>query len=326
MSEIESKQNPFATGVALTKEFLEPKLVTVGEVDGEQVQMLVVADGLRTTPAENFLQALRGNPRYRVGVATLDRLDSLIEHTNRFSDKNSAIFVNANSEAPSITSVLDYHEALRVLDIADPKTGEIVAAGFESTDPKPRFGRHRGIYSFPVSDEWKAWLEQNEEPMAQNEFAEFLEDRILDVLPPPDTADESAKALREIAATLNGTFATAQRLMELSRGLAVNVNSVVKNAQVLQSGEVSLQYEETHNDALGKPIQVPSLFVIGIPVFRFGEVYRIAVRLRYRLGRGAITWSYSLHSADRVLDHAVQEAADRVQKETGLPLFYGAPE
>lgn len=317
--------NPFETAVGLTKDMLAPALISLGEMDGELVQVLVHGEGLETLNINEYLDPLRPRPRRRKGIAKMDRLESLIAHTRRFSDKDSVIFADATPTAPSITAVLNYHEAALIAGKSDPATGEVMPALIADC-PLPRFGDHRGVYQFPLSDEWKAWLGGNEVVMSQAEFAEFLEDRILDVLPPPQSDDESAKALREIAATLNGSFATAAKLMELSRGLAINIDARVKNAQTLASGEVSLQYEETHNDSKGQPISVPSLFVIGIPVFAFGEVYRIAVRLRYRVGGGAIKWFYSLYRIDRVLNHAVEEAAFRVADETGLPLLFGKPE
>jgi len=310
-------ENPFETAVQLTKSMLAPVVMDVGEVEGEKVSVLLHGADIGAINVNEYLDPLRTHPRRRRGIAQMDRIESLIAHTNRFADKDSVIFADASTSSPSITAVLNYHEAVTSTDDEKREGG---------SKPLPRFGDHRGVYQFPLSDEWEAWLAANEKMMTQAEFAEFLEDRILDVLPPPENDDDTAKALREIAATLNGTFATAAKLMELSRGLAINIDARVKNAQVLASGEASLQYEETHNDAAGKPISVPSLFVIGIPVFEFGEVYRIAVRLRYRVGPGAIKWFYSLYRIDRVLNHAVEEAAQRVANETGLPLFFGNPE
>lgn len=74
--------------------------------------------------------------------------------------------------------------------------------------------------------------------------------------------------------------------------LQVNVESNVKNAQTLNSGEVSILFEEVHRDGAGAPLKVPNLFTIAIPVFYGGELYRIAARLRYRVSNAKITWSY----------------------------------
>lgn len=326
MSENKEDGNAFMAATDLARKYVTPQLMKIAEVDGHDVQVLVHGAGLTATPAENYLKEFRERPRRRAGIANLERLESLIAHTKRFSDKDSVIFVNCDKTEPSIMAVLDYHEARRIADIVDIETDEILVAGGESDNPKPRFGDHRGIYDFPISDEWKRWAEMDGEMMPQEVFAQFLEDRIPDVLPPPEDSDETAAALLEIAQMLNGSFATAAKLIELSRGLAIHVNAVVKNAHVLSSGEVSMQFDEEHVGSDGKPLKVPSLFVIGIPVFRFGQSYRMAVRLRYRRQGGTILWYYNIFAAERVLDHAVQEAADRVQLETGLPLFYGTPE
>ena len=67
-------------------------------------------------------------------------------------------------------------------------------------------------------------------------------------------------------------------------------------------------------------------FLLAIPVFRGGDLYQIAVRLRYRVQGGAVSWSFELHGADRSFDHAFREACEDARARTELPLFYGQPE
>jgi hypothetical protein len=100
----------------------------------------------------------------------------------------------------------------------------------------------------------------------------------------------------------------------------------VKQAQNLSSGEAQISYVTQHTDDDGKPLKVPSLFLIHIPVFRAGAPYEIAVRLRYRLKEGRITWFYELYRADKVFDHAFNEACANAAASTGLPVIVGSPE
>jgi hypothetical protein len=69
---------------------------------------------------------------------------------------------------------------------------------------------------------------------------------------------------------------------------------------------------------------VPSLFLIEIPIFHNDQVvWRLAVRLRYRVIAGKVMWLYQLHRLDFALDFAMRDAARRVVEATALPLFQG---
>jgi len=268
--------------------------------------VVVLSDDLRIESLKEYLDEYLEFPERRKGTAHFDDLDSFIEHAERFADAGSALFADRDpSRTPTLTSVIDYHWA-----------------GHEA-DTDPRFGEHRGVYAFPFSDEWKAWIAADGKPLDQAAFAAFLEDHLIDVVCDPSNAGERAK---QFASALNVTFAPAWRLIELSRGLSIRVGSTVRNAQNLQTGEVQVNFVTEHQDETGAPLKVPSAFIIAIPVFRSGALYEIPARLRYRLKDGKISWFYELHGADKVFDHAFREACAKAQAETRLPLFYGKPE
>lgn len=276
---------------------------TIEAKRGEQIaDILVLPAGKTAQGIKKFLDEYRDRPERREGTATLTTLDSFIEHVNRHKDDNSAVFVDvANTKDPKLVAVIDYNEA-------GPKA-------------QARFRRHQAIYQFPVSDEWKAWTGCKDQ-MAQAAFAEFLEERIVDIMDPSAVG----KAAKEFADTVGIKLAGPSRIMELSRGLSVRVNSKASNAINLSSGEGQVSFEETHQGQDGGPINIPGGFVIGIPVFRNGAPYSIPVRLRYRVQGGAVVWWFSLQRVDRVWDDAVGEAASAAKDKTGLPVFFGRPE
>lgn len=158
--------------------------------------------------------------------------------------------------------------------------------------------------------------------MAQADFAAFLEDRLQDLVV-PDGNDERIKAFAEL---VQGKWAFPTELLELSRGLTVNVASAVKNAVTLSSGEISVQWTETHQDGQGVPIKVANLFQITIPVFYAGTLYRIAVRLRYRVANGVVLWHYNLVRPDLVFDDAFRGVVDKVDAAIDGEVFLGTPE
>lgn len=272
------------------------------DVDKKIGQFVAVPQGRHLESIKKFIDEYRTAPERRQGTASFSDLDSFIAHAKRFADADSALFANPLGSSPTLTSVLDYHCA--------------TAKG------APRFGKHRGLYEFPLSDEWKAWRGKHSQGMNQATFAEFLEEHLIDVLDPA-VAGETAKAL---AGTLGVTFATPAKLLELSRGLSIRVGSTLKSASNLQTGEMQVQFESAHTDERGTPLKVPGAFVVGIAVFKNGAPYQLPVRLRYRLKNNELFWFFELYRHDAVFDHAFKESCAKARAGTGLPLFFGTPE
>lgn len=280
--------------------------------DDEQGRPRVIAlpKGLELKSLKPFEDERRERPERRSGTAHHTTLASFCAAVTRFSDPHSAIFADDNPKAPRLTAVFDYHEA----NTRD-ENGKLLVEG------DARFGQHRAVYAFPLSQEWLAWT-RLPESLSQRDFAEFLEEHVANVMDP----ERVGEGTRELAEQLGITIASPSQLLTLSRGLAVRVESKVVQANNLSTGEMEIQYEETHKDrAGGGPLKVPSGFVLSIPVFRGGAPYAIVARLRYRVQGAAITWRIMLHRADDALRDAFGEACEEAEK-TGVPLFYGSPE
>lgn len=286
------------------EDLYDARLTTIESDDGEHhVPIAILPSGKRVESLKKYIDEYATQPERRAGTATLRDLASFIAHVNRFKSADSSIFADPNPVRPSLTAVFDYH----------PGGPDVTAAAF---------GRHRSVYAAPVSEEWKAWIGINGKPLAQGEFAAFLEDHVTEVL----VADESDEQLKAFADLVGGRFANATQLLALSRGLQVNVDTQVREVVTLSSGEIDIKYAEQHRDGEGQPIKVANLFVIAIPVFYGGATYRIPARLRYRVQGGRITWSVHLVRVDRVFDDAFHGAIAEVQTKTDLPIFVGSPE
>ncbi|MEW6256919.1 MAG: DUF2303 family protein [Pseudomonadota bacterium] len=238
-------------------------------------------------------------PKARRGTAKALTLESFIALVNRHATDQSVVFADTTWTKPSFTAVIDYHPVM-------PGEGA-------------SFGKHRVLYDFPLSEEWKKWVEMDGEPMSQFDFAAFLEDRISDLSSPLDA--EKAELERDFATTV----ANPAELILLSRKLHVTVESKVTNALTLQSGAGQIQWEEEHKGADGKPITVPGLFILNIAPFFMGEKARIPVRLRYR-AKTTITWSFHIYRPDVHVTERVRGDLDIVAKKTSKPTFEGAPE
>jgi hypothetical protein len=76
---------------------------------------------------------------------------------------------------------------------------------------------------------------------------------------------------------LGYAYAGQDEMLLLSRGIEINESAKAKAATNLQTGERTLEYVTEHKDGNGGKISVPGLFLIAIPVFKDGVVYRLPV-------------------------------------------------
>ncbi len=302
----------------LVESYIDPKVIAITEPGtGAPGAAIVVAGSARPLdPA--FFDGFRSAPKRLAGTARLSSLDSFIGWTKRFADADSALFAIDDRARPSITAVIDYNLS---------REGESETK--LEHDEAARFGGHRGHYVFPLSDEWRAWTEQDGKVMSMVEFAAFLEDRIIDVVDPEISAEISPDLQRYITAVTGGSgrIATPTALVGLSQGLKINEIANVAQHANLTSGEAQIIFQTRHeNPETGGPVSVPSMFLITIPIFNNGPAYRLAARLRYRIKEGRPVFYYQLWRADRAFDDAFTEAVNRASSETKLPLFLGSPE
>lgn len=292
----------------LLEAYMRPEPGMIFSPNGEQAPCVITREGLTVINPSEF-DKWADAPRFRKGTAMLTDLSSFIAHTNRYKDSHTLVFANDDRVKPSLTAVLNYHEA--------------GAEGF------PRFGNHRSHFAFPLSDEWKAWKAMNAEPMRMDAFARFLEDHIVDVMPTHLIQIADDEATMRFVDTLGGLgrIADPAQLMSLANNLHINEHSTISQAQVLSSGEVKLDFQSSHDATQnGVSITMPTMFIVGIPVFKNGPAYQIFARLRYRKQGSSLTFWYELWRDDRVFDKAFDESVYRVRDETELAVLMGTDE
>lgn len=217
-----------------------------------------------------------------------------------------------------LKEAVDYHEA-------GPATGP--------DDALARWVKFGATHPMPFDPRWLAWRGVDGKPLGQAEFAAFLEDHALDLCPIADSVDTaSGKATSTLPADVaeflrltGGKCGTPEEVIALAKGLDVAVDQKVANRIRLQSGEQKLVFEESHTTSTGgQQVTVPPIFLVVLPVFNLSaQVYRLPVRLRYRLDQGRVVWLPTLWRADETVDAAVRDAAELAKAETSLPLFYG---
>lgn len=244
------------------------------------------------------IERFRLEPERRKGSAKATTLKSFIDLINYHKDESSALFAKAEWPAPNLSAIVDYHQV----------------------DHKPRHLGHRIVYDFPVTDEFKAWIDHDGKPFSQSEFAAFIEEHAAELASPLATEKSEYENL------FKTTFATPSAMVALSRGLQVNVESVVKNSVTLQSGEGEIVFVEEHVNSKGDKLTVPGLFMVSVSAFLDGEAIRLPARLRYRVSAGKVVWFYQLYRWKFWLRDRVQQDLRVVEAETDIKAFEGSPE
>ena len=295
---------------------------TIGTSEsGETINVAILTDTdgtRRIKPIKPYLDEYASRPDRVKGCAKLSALDSFIGHVNRFKNTNTAIFANDDRDQPSLKAVIDYHHSV------EGETDSSVVAEFMG---------HRSIYEFPLSNEWKAWQNICRDWLSQHQLAEFLQDHIVDVMVPDidptqeDPSDSVAnKRLKLILARTGDKLGGPAELIDASRSLKVNTKESFHQAQNLSTGEAEFVFKKEQSNERGEMVKLPNAFLVAIPVFRSGELYRMLVRLKYRTQENKLSFGLEIYRADQTFDTAFSEAVEMVREKTALPVFIGLPE
>lgn len=291
---------------AIIENASKPQLTDLKYSIPDGIPLMAVPKGYSLQSVKEFFDEYKKKPDRRAGKIAVNDLGSFINIVNRFKSAASAVFYKSsaseNDFVASLLAVLDYH----------PEGPDSTNAAFKG---------HTALYSFPLSNELKLWLSMNKKQLNQKEFAEFLEDNSPDLV-------TAAPAAFVTSFGENGapTFATPSKILELARGIEARADEKVVNAFRASDGTCNIQYSVENKDANGQPLRVPEWCCLGIPVFENGVQYQIPLRLRYRIGGGAVTWWFEMFRKNDVLNHAFHAAVTIAANETQLPSFNGTPE
>lgn len=165
----------------------------------------------------------------------------------------------------------------------------------------PGWGDHRVEYSCPLSVEWKTWTNKNKQPISQADFAQFIEDNLPDLL--------DGATMLEVSRTLE-----AKKKVNFASGLR------------LADGQNEFTYEEQIEGTAGKgKFKVPEVFELGIAVFEGGPLYKVAARLRYRIGEGGkLALWYDLERPHKILEDAVKAVWADIEIGTEVTILHAS--
>ncbi len=140
-----------------------------------------------------------------------------------------------------------------------------------------RWLNHSASVTYKESHQFGIWKENDGEKMGQEEFAEFLDENVLDITEP-----------------------TGSDVVSFASCLEARRTEVFKSSKNLSNGEVQFNWSnESSGDSTTK---FPTDMKIGIPIWSNGEKIEIPVKLFYRVSEGKLLFWYKLRNLENIID------------------------
>nr|WP_275450650.1 DUF2303 family protein [Octadecabacter antarcticus] len=109
---------------------------------------------------------------------------------------------------------------------------------------------------------------------------------------------------------MEGRYGQLTQLLAMSKQFQVIESSDLKVSTNRDTGESENQFLNEHKGADGKPLNIPNLIIIAIPVFMGGAPYRMPVRFRYHKSGGSVKFIMSIYNPEKAFEAAFKEAVD----------------
>lgn len=157
------------------------------------------------------------------------------------------------------------------------------------SDDVPRWGRHKVTYSLKTTPEFNAWHHISGKASTQDDFAEFIEENLADIIEPDGLT-----------------------LLETVSKFSGRKNVTFLSSRNLGNGDVGLVWKE-ETEAGGGPdqsLKVPSEIKLRLPIFVGCEkatTYDFKAFLRYRIAEGRLKFEVKLHRPEKAIDLALDD-------------------
>ncbi len=236
-------------------------------------------------------------PRHVKGARVVTDAASFVAYVNRHKITGTEVYHHAGTS--SVVGVIDSHEG---------------------ADADPGWQKHTVRLVLEHSKAWAAWAAADGKLFDQAAFADFLDDRYIDVI------DPAPAVLIDIARTFQ-----AKTKVDFESGIREG------------SGDVTLNYVEETTAKAGQKgdIQIPARIQLAVRPYLGGPIYSIWANFRYRLTGGNVVLGFRLERPENILEAAfadiVTEIRDgRVDTRDGVdtvvhqgvgdvPIFAGKP-
>jgi Uncharacterized conserved protein (DUF2303) len=291
------------------------KLITFKEPETDvQTAGLLKPDGSLFIVQDDVFDSYRTEPKRRALSHSVASEASFINMIDRFKDPGcttTVLLAYLDAPSPRVDAVFDYHEPT-VVPALTPDTPDAFG--------RPGFGKQKISYPFPLSREWRTWQACNKVQVPLAAFATFIDDNYLDVEDMTATTELSGR-LADRAAGL-GAFASKTDLLTMAKGMTICEQSTAKEYRNPDTGEMEISFVVEHTDGKGGKVNIPRAFMLNLPVFNGGDLYRIIARLRTRKKADGIEIWYELQDSEAVLEEALKESVLLVADRTGVPAYF----
>lgn len=226
----------------------------------------------------------RTRPRLKTGTYTTSTPQAFTDYLEKHSSDDTEIWAGvaaAGGQGAQIVAVIDAHGRT-----------------------EPGWGKHRVKLQLSHSPEWLRWVAQDRKGLTQRQFAELVEDRLVDIVE-PNSAD----------------------MLEIAQTFEARNNVRFASSTILASGERRLEYKEDIDASAGRTgaMTVPQTFTLALRPFMGGEAWKVEARFRYSIREGALTISYALTRPEDVIQNAFDELVANIDTVTDAPVYAGVP-
>lgn len=196
------------------------------------------------------------------------------------------------SDRTRIFSDVENRKITSIYDFLSPK---LSADTEDAGDQKTGWSQFRSEIVFRDSRKLKEWNRLTEWT-SQDDFANFLEDHLEDVLDP-----------------------TGVDLLSIATDLEANSASSFKGKITLQNGDVRLDYQSDTQTS----VEIPKQLILGIPLFEHGEKYRLTARLRFRVSGGGVSFRLLFTNLADAIDLEFERITQVMEEKTESVILRG---
>jgi uncharacterized protein YfdQ (DUF2303 family) len=220
-----------------------------------------------------------GQPPRKAGTTTVRDAASFAAYFGKHADPDTEVY--ADADRLTVTAVLDAHTA----DTA-------------------RWSGHRLSLSLRKTKAWEQWTALDGKLMSQEQFAEFIEDHLPELLEP-----------------------AAATMLEIAQSIQATTKAEFQSGTRLQSGERQLKYTEDVRASAGRKgeLIIPETFTVGLVPFEGSEGYKLTARLRYRITDSTLRMGFKLDRPHDILTTAFQDVVTAIGEGIEQPVMNGTP-
>lgn len=262
------------------RESVQPVKLEIGEVYA-----------VRNSRGEPTTLDLTGNayrdlPQRKTGTTRVWDAPSFREYYAKHADAATDLY--ADVQQLKVTAVLDAHQK-----------------------DAPRWGEHRLVLELRQTTDWGNWLKYDGKLLAQDTFAQHIEDNLGVIV--SDEDDPKAPS--------------AAQMLEIAQSLEASSKVEFLSGTRLADGQRQLIYTEATQGKAGTKgkLEIPAHFWIGVQPFEGSERYRLKARFQYRISDNELRLAYRLEKPEDAVRAAFGDLLEGLTEHITEPIMNGSP-